>query len=48
MRKAFRVCALVLVLASSTYAGDMQFPVAPPPPSAPTLAQIVLTLFSLF
>lgn len=51
MRKAFRVSALVLALAASTYAGEMQFGVTqppPPPPSAPTLAQIVITLFSLF
>lgn len=38
--RTLRASVLALALASSTYAGEMQFPVAPPPPppSAPAQA----------
>lgn len=39
MRSLIRTSFLLLALSSSAYAGDMPFPVAPPPP-APANAQI--------
>lgn len=43
MRKTLLASALMLALASSAYAGDMQFPVTPPPPPAPTSPQMQAT-----
>ncbi len=49
MRKTLMASVLVLALAAPTLAGEILTPpVAGPPPPAPTLAQIVISLLSLF
>jgi hypothetical protein len=43
MRKTIQASVLVLALALSVYAGDMQFPIAtPPPPSNVTVQSEIL------
>lgn len=40
MRKTFLASIFTLLLAAFTYAGEMQFPVAPPPPPTTNAVQV--------
>jgi hypothetical protein len=44
MRKTIQIIALVIALAGSVYAGDIQNPVAPPSNSQPTVTTIIMSL----